>query len=160
MKPKPLYAPQEHTIGQCFCPDCYHFMERACQYVWGGYSGCPKCKSVDEPIVVDEMIAQSIILLNRKGYETKACCSGHLTGHSGYIAFYHDVDINLDDLPSFTFRLTGDYDINTAYGNRGQRANTFRWEVNGNTPLERLDDLLWKHVEIYHWVERLDTKGE
>jgi len=41
------------------------------------YSGCitPECNS--KIVQLDNLIADSILLLNKKGYTTGYCCSGH-----------------------------------------------------------------------------------
>ena len=59
-----------------------------CNHVFGGYgdSGCLNCKNTNH-FPVDELLIPAILLLNEMGYETKACCSGHLYYGEGYIWF-------------------------------------------------------------------------
>ena len=44
-------------------------------------------------IVLDDLMITPILLLNKKGYETEWCCSGHVYEHcnTGYIRFIDDV---------------------------------------------------------------------
>ncbi len=66
--------------GTFLCPDCYH--------IFGGYGdqGCLKCRKHNH-FQVDELLAPIIIELNKKGYKTNGCCSGHLFYMEGYIWF-------------------------------------------------------------------------
>ena len=41
---------------------------------------------------VDELMADSIILLNKKGYKTEYCCQGH------YSSQIHKIKCNSDDI--------------------------------------------------------------
>jgi hypothetical protein len=47
----------------------------------------PKDKYKNKHIVIDPAIAPSIALLNRKGYITDQCCSGHPPNFTSYIGF-------------------------------------------------------------------------
>lgn len=77
---------------------------RVCSRCWGtrlsGYSFqmelglCRRCGKQDgftTVIEIDDLLAPSIIALNKKGYVTNFCCSGHLNKHSSYIWFNHIV---------------------------------------------------------------------
>ena len=156
---KILYESKDNTVGFCLCPNCYNFTPRAYRYPFGQFKPCRKCDSVEAPIEIDEMIAQTIILLNEKGYLTKACCSGHLNGHDGYIAFWKGMSPDLEKVPNFIYRLDCDFE-HTSKGEDIFHSNVIRWQVKGATMLERLEDLLEKHKMLYEWVEGLNVRGE
>lgn len=46
-------------------------------------------------IILDDLMITPILLLNKKGYKTEWCCSGHVYeyGNSGYIRFIDDIFI-------------------------------------------------------------------
>lgn len=46
---------------------------------------------IDDVFEVDEYIAEAISILNKKGYYTKYCCSGHTFDDGRYITFTFDV---------------------------------------------------------------------
>jgi hypothetical protein len=56
------------------CESCFHIQKRYRR------SKCEECKGIT--FVCDEWIAPIIQILNKKGYKTKYCCSGHLTSHA------------------------------------------------------------------------------
>jgi|GEM_PF-1244604 len=60
---------------------------------------CPKTSCIGVVVAVDEMYAPIIIELNKKGYNTTNCCSGHSYDScpSAYISF--DRYIKFDSLP-------------------------------------------------------------
>jgi len=56
---------------------------------------CPKCKSY--AVEVDDLILPTIIELNKKGYTTKYCCSGHMDNElvGTYILFTHEAPLKI-----------------------------------------------------------------
>lgn len=52
---------------------------------------------VDNIIEVDEDIAETISILNKKGYYTKFCCSGHVKDSRLYEMYHRNNDIEYDD---------------------------------------------------------------
>lgn len=63
------------------------------------YTYCPKSECIGEVVEIDELFVPIIIELNRKGYTTKFCCSGHYYANcpEAYIMF--DSDIELPNIP-------------------------------------------------------------
>lgn len=57
-------------------------------------------------VEIDDMLIETILILNRKGYKTKACCQGHLYEgvNLGYICFELPIFISnkYKQLPEFT----------------------------------------------------------
>ena len=47
---------------------------------------CDKCGEV--VCEIDDLIVDTIIVLNRKGWTTKYCCSGHLNKDNGFVTTY------------------------------------------------------------------------
>jgi hypothetical protein len=77
----------------CYKQTDYYFIALNEKYHAYTVGNCKKCgENVAE---VDDMIIDTIILLNKKGYKTKFCCSGHLNeNHFGtYIMFINRPDI-------------------------------------------------------------------
>lgn len=53
---------------------------------------------IDNIIEVDEDIAETISILNKKGYYTMFCCSGHLKDPRLYEMYHRKNDIEYDDI--------------------------------------------------------------
>lgn len=53
---------------------------------------------IDNIIEVDEDIAKTISILNKKGYYTKFCCSGHLKDPRLYEMYHRKNDMKYDDI--------------------------------------------------------------
>lgn len=47
---------------------------------------CDKCGGV--VCEIDDLIVDTIIVLNKKGWTTKFCCSGHLNKNNGFVGTY------------------------------------------------------------------------
>jgi hypothetical protein len=64
------------------------------------YISCPKSECLGEVVEIDELFLPTIIELNRKGYLTKFCCSGHYYENcpNAYIMFEND--ISLPNIPN------------------------------------------------------------
>lgn len=86
-----------------FCPDCrsVYFANQISPVFENGktYWHCPNamCASLSELATIDELMIEPIVKLNKKGYKTSYCCSGHgLRDHSskyGYILFAKGIKI-------------------------------------------------------------------
>ena len=91
-----------------FCPKCgsVYFANQIAPVVNIGsmHQYCPNalCDSPIELVSIDELMIRPIVELNKKGYRTAYCCSGHdLRGsydQHGYILF--TPGINLENAPS------------------------------------------------------------
>lgn len=73
-----------NTIEVYVCLSCFEtFYLPTCVVEPPYWPLCPKssCQSGENPgtvIEVDELMSETIIELNKKGYETEWCCSGHM----------------------------------------------------------------------------------
>lgn len=80
-----------------FCPKCgnVYYANQITPVVNSGnyYQFCPNalCDAIGELVTLDELMIKPIVELNKKGYKTEYCCSGHdLRGpydQNGYILF-------------------------------------------------------------------------
>lgn len=57
-------------------------------------TNCKFCDNQAVDIIIDDELSEVISLLNKKGYITNGCCSGHAAEDMMYISFrdYHDLD--------------------------------------------------------------------
>ena len=77
------------------CTSCFTPYEKK----WHYNLTCKNCKSYGTMVEIDDNFLESIVILNKKGYTTDYCCSGHLIKNSGtYIAF--PLNIILPNLPN------------------------------------------------------------
>ena len=72
----------------CWCKDCDGVFKLSEEYLKNN-GECPKVGCWGELVEIDELMLPVIRILNRKGYETQYCCSGHVNDSSGiaYICF-------------------------------------------------------------------------
>ncbi len=66
------------------------------------YNDFPCFDCDDDFVEIDDDIYDSIIELNKKGYRTNFCCSGHnkeKNGLGGYISFAINLDDYVDNIP-------------------------------------------------------------
>lgn len=103
---------------------------------------CPTCRSV--VFEVDELIAQTIIELSKKGWTTQFCCSGHLGEERicTYIKFIH-----MPDTMPLGFFKDGDC----------IRVIRNREKLEG---LKGFDRLVSINRRLYHWATQLPNREE
>lgn len=80
-----------------YCPKCgnVYYANQIAPTINSGkyYQFCPNalCDAVGELVTLDELMIKPIVELNKKGYKTQFCCSGHdlrgLYDQNGYILF-------------------------------------------------------------------------
>jgi hypothetical protein len=77
------------------CTECFTPYDKK----WHHNLVCKNCGSYGTLVEIDEIFLESIIILNKKGYKTNYCCSGHLIKEgASYIAF--PLNIILPFLPN------------------------------------------------------------
>lgn len=84
-------------MGKYLCLDCGEVYDPLALNLNETYEyiKCPKTNCCGYLIEVDELMIPTIQILNKKGYATRFCCSGHYTGQhpNAYIMFEDWVDI-------------------------------------------------------------------
>lgn len=60
---------------------------------------CETCKEIHETILIDYLLGYAISNLNKKGYYTEYCCSGHSIYDIAYISFNDNIEIS--SLPEY-----------------------------------------------------------
>jgi len=82
------------------CLNCYEVYDNHLKFDRTlEYNFCPKSCCDGDVIEIDELFIPVIIELNKKGYDTSSCCSGHT--YDSYINSYimFDEDVKLPSLP-------------------------------------------------------------
>jgi hypothetical protein len=118
----------------------------SCYSVYGGKERpCPNCGA--GLVEIDENIAPIIVKLNEKGYETWACCAGHLYEPAGYIAFCEKYD--LPDVYLAGFRLD-EFDGNSCirWSWRGDEADSFESLRKIHVAMAQLNEYVDKLPEV------------
>lgn len=84
------------------CLSCYEIYNEDYLKIdeWLDEQICPKTDCSGHIIEVDDLLIPTIITLNKKGYYTKFCCSGHYDSQhpEGYI--YFEEGIKLPNVPN------------------------------------------------------------
>ncbi|MFQ3543503.1 hypothetical protein Q7A53_05405 [Halobacillus rhizosphaerae] len=125
------------------CTKCYgEFEEYQLQVINQGYvvSYCPSPKCNGSVVEVDELILPTIIELNKKGYTTKYCCSGHL--NQGMIGTYLYFEVPPKSCPEgFHFRSETTFYI-----------DNFNRNLTG---IEGFEELVQINLKLYRWALKL-----
>jgi hypothetical protein len=107
-----------------------------------------KCKgSVCE---VDDLILPAIVTLNKKGYHTHYCCSGHLWGSQGYIRFY--VYFKDGCLPN---NIPEMFKVDTDSFSESLVIRYKTDKFNSANKLKRYKQILEINLAFYEWVNKL-----
>ena len=81
-----------------FCPECFNvYFANQIAPTWANgrqFTYCPnaRCNAHMELVTIDELMIKPIVKLNKNGYRTRYCCSGHemrreKEDRKGYILF-------------------------------------------------------------------------
>lgn len=130
-----------------FCPDCrsVYFANQVSPVFENGktYWRCPNamCDAIGELVTLDELMIKPVVELNKKGYKTQYCCSGHdlrsPADQNGYIMF--DRGIKLSSAPE-------------------------GWDIERGESRSLLDIIIRSHIDdigvsianLNKWVEKLE----
>lgn len=127
-----------------FCPVCFNvYVANQIAPMWENgkpYMYCPSamCSAHRELVAIDELMITPIVKLNKKGYRTLYCCSGHKMrekeDREGYIMFDHKY--KFPSLPE-------------------------GWREDGTCIRSTPDNLALSMKNLIEWVDGLeDLKGE
>ena len=112
-------------------------------------------------VEIDELFVPVIIELNRKGYRTRACCSGHYdfnpsNAYSSYLYFRDN--IILSSLPD-GYMYDQDLYPWVDWGNR--KRNTIRFDFDREKLFDGLGkDIISNALKVLEWAEGLDKIEE
>lgn len=130
------------------CLNCYEIYEDNVSSLANtkGNIQCPKRTCCGDVVQVDELLLPTIILLNKKGYRTSYCCSGHFITcmeENSYIMFEHNCQP-----PTIPKGFHGEY-------NFGTQAYVIRKWFKEDVEKERVENILNTALEIYKWADSL-----
>lgn len=114
------------------------------------------CKIKDchgDVVEIDELFIPVIAELNRKGYKTNFCCSGHISEYSSSYIYFKDEVV----LPSLPKGYLYDQDMYPHVDwNRWQVKNTIRKQFDEKKSLNELSkDIYYNAIEVLKWAEEL-----
>lgn len=125
----------------------------------------------EECFEVDELIAPAIIELNKKGYITKFCCSGHI-----YSCQFRSYSSNHNIIPASDYEDKNDFCIivfedninipycpNNFYPSEDYTSQHSRLAIRRSYTsecgtIERLKEIVGTMTELYEWSVSLSTK--
>lgn len=104
---------------------------------------------INAPLVeIDELIAPIISILNKKGYKTEYCCSGHFDRSRTYIVFAeHYVNIIVSNIPDGFELIEGLEEDHLCLGNKLYEYEEFT--------KERLLSITDNIIKLWNWAEEL-----
>lgn len=148
------------------CLECYeiyepHFLNL---HTYDDYPNpcCPKSNCQGDIIELDELILPTIILLNRKGYYTTNCCSGHYynDNSNSYISFDREVELpNLPEGYEYDAKLYPhvDWERHDEFGNYNSGMSCIRKYFNEKDSVLRYKAILKNAQTLLAWAKKLDN---
>ena len=132
-----------------YCPKCCEVFETEglnMEFEYGCECPTPECDGT--AFGIDEDMIIPIAILNKKGYETRWCCSGHvfdMTGDDGYISFSND--------KSFPKTLPDGWYFDKEH-------DSIRYHISTQNPLLRRKAIV-KHVDsLIEWAVDLPQNAD
>ena len=105
-------------------------------------------------VEIDENLLESIILLNKKGYTTDYCCSGHIfDACSAYISFFSQII-----LPSLPNGFDYDWNIHPVINKEKQLENghyAIRKSLVENNNILKQKEILQAGLDVLDWAMNL-----
>lgn len=111
---------------------------------------CPTSSCSGQVIEIDELILPVIFILNYKGYQTKACCSGHVYHQISDTYIMFQVGVELPELPD-GFRVD-ESDLEPR-----QDCVTIR---KSHASGDRVGSILLTNKKLYDWARALPNQNE
>lgn len=134
------------------CNSCYEVYDGHC--VDTDLAMCPKKNCTGNIVEIDELLIPTIIMLNRKGYVTEYCCSGHYYEDypNCYITFYADMAPVTAGLPrGFKVEYSG---------SENQPTLTIRRTFRRRQERALFTDILNTAIRLYDWALLLPENPE
>ena len=142
-----------------FCLKCHQVYDDSIQQItpikyknengiYDEWRMCPKENCYGKIIEVDELILPTIMELNKKGYETDYCCSGHICEKdtNTYIKF------KKDNAPK---------SIINNFVMEGKNPLIIRKKYDNNMPLtNKFKDIMQTNCDLYEWSKQLDYNNK
>ena len=111
--------------------------------VTDSYCLCPKVNCLGEVVELDELITPTIIELNKKGYYTKFCCSGHWYQNKPNTYIYF-LDNCLPDIVPEGFIV--------------QEKSIIRSRFEDSNYDSKFDFVIDMNKRLYEWAKKLENR--
>lgn len=122
-----------------------------------GFNRCPKYNCYGEVFDIDELMIPTIIELNKKGYITEYCCSGHSIEKR--ILTY----IVISDIINFK-KLPENFDVEyDSYNGRNRTTIRYNYNLTKNsdlTPQENLNKICKINNDLLDWAISLEENSD
>ena len=139
-------------VGTIVCGECYEIQDRAI-YV-ASKNTCISCRVKNKGIIIDELIAQTICILNQKGYVTTNCCSGHIYS-DGYISI--SIEFNMVKSINEFIKLKNIKTKANFYNYPDETNAVIRWEYGNrkNSAESRMKAIIRANDILLRWAKWL-----
>jgi len=119
---------------------------------------CKVKECCGDVVEVDELFVPIIAELNRKGYFTQYCCSGHVAGNGGFHSYIYFEDYT--HLPSLPDGYKHDQDMYPHIKFEDGKVSILRY-FDEKLNLTELSKQLYKNsISVLEWVEGLPDLNE
>lgn len=115
----------------------------------GALYRCPKRNCTGNVVEIDDLMVNTIILLNEKGYYTKSCCSGHLEEilPTAHITF-SEYTPQLPNIPK-------GYSMSEIITEDGECRTTITRKFSGINSVQLFQNILTNALQTYEWAIEL-----
>ena len=135
-----------------YCLNCYKQYDE--RYVMSQptkgwqYYGCKTLECSSKIVKLDDLIADSILLLNKKGYTTGYCCSGHAVRGTSKFQVLFDFGTQLNNNVRKLLKL---YKLPKEFG-------VFDWDIQKDWKTKCKED--YRRIQIYKQIPTLKCNEE